>query len=198
MVTWNAHPRAFRVLWQPAGSVKIRARSNIARLLFDPHVFFSSPTSSLSHQQTIFHVHVVASRNCHLDRHSVSPNIRSPRICKRIRDTWLTIGREAFLEHGGTLLIFPLKLTCLRDVCFQGGPSHVPSLWKATQVRTDSGIPRRDVRSIRAVATDVARMFVIVTLFVYLSHIISHWPHIYATRNDPWLSIHGSFALFWS
>lgn len=196
MATRNAHPRAFRVLWQPAGSVEIRARSNIARLLFDPHVFFSFP-----------HVIVIASANdlprarrciSKLDRHSVSPNIRSPRICKRIRDTWLTIGREAFLEHGGTLLIFPLKLTCLRDVCFQGGPSHVPSLWKATQVRTDSGIPRRDVRSIRAVATDVARMFVIVTLFVYFSHIISHWPHIYATRNDPWLSIHGSFALFWS
>lgn len=64
-----------------------------------------------------------------LDRHGVAPNT-SPiiGIFKRIRYTWLTVGCEVFLETRRNVLIFLLKLTCLRDVCFQGGPSHVPSL----------------------------------------------------------------------
>lgn len=97
-----------RVLWQPAGSVEIRARSNIARLLLGPQCFFPTPTSSLSRQRTILHMRVVG--NCHLNRHDVSPNIRSPGICKRIRDTWLTIGCEAFLDARRNAIDFSAEI----------------------------------------------------------------------------------------
>jgi len=65
----------------------------------------------------------VSPRDRRLETVTVQPKYIAS-ICKRIRDTWLTLECEAQRN----VLIFPLKLTCLRDVCFQGGPSHISSL----------------------------------------------------------------------
>lgn len=122
------------------GSVGVSARSNVAPLLLGSHIFSFFPPPghpSLSRRRTRLSA-------CRVVRNlspgpSRPPNTPSFAGTRNIRDTWLTIDRESVPRaHGGALLIFPLKLTCLRDVCFQGGPSHVPE-----SLKSDTGAYRQ-------------------------------------------------------
>lgn len=98
-------------------------------------------------------------------------------------------------------MIFPLKLTCLRDVCFQGGPSHVPESLKSDtgayrQWHPAEGCTRYPCSSDRR-STYVCYRYVVHLPFriLFLGR-----PHMYATkkkeRKRSSISIHIASLIF--